>query len=444
MKSRSSGNRGTPHDSPSARGVRTPSSLALLLHPGIGIKRWALVAGIGVLLLSLGASFLLTIPLSTGFLTAARFVTLSGMDLMIRGLIFGGVGVLLVTISARHLYRLFVEGVMGGRETKRLLQDLHQYRTRVRGPNIVAIGGGTGLATLLRGLKLYTRNITAVVTVADDGGSSGRLRTELAMPPPGDARNCLIALSEAEPLMESLMQYRFNNGVGLEGHSLGNLLLAALTDLRGGFDPGLEAAAQLLRVNGRVLPSTLATDVVLTGVTQSGEVVHGESRIGAFPAPMKRVWLEPAQLPVNPEVTEAVREADIIVIGPGSLYTSIIPNFLVDGFKESLQASHAPKVFVCNVATESGETDGYGAPEHLKGFLEHTGVPVSHLIANSNVEALPAEWGQVAVEARRLPGFTGRYVAADVVDETLRTHHDATKLAKVVMDITRRGESPLA
>ena len=421
----------------SAANQGTPSALSLLLHPGIGIKRWALVAGVGVLFIGLGVGFLLPIPLSSGFLTIARYVTLTWLPPLARGLVFLALGALFVAISSKRLHGMIIEGVLGGRKTNRLLLDLQQYRTRIRGPRVIAIGGGTGLSALLRGLKAYTRNITAVVTVADDGGSSGRLRTELAIPPPGDARNCLVALSDAEPLMEQLMQYRFTNGVGLEGHSLGNLLLAALTELQGSFSEGLEAATQLLEVNGRVLPSTIATTVVLTGMTQNGQLVQGESKVGASLAPLSRVWLEPEHLPATPEVIEAVWEADIVVIGPGSLYTSIIPNFLVDGLSEAIQNSGASKVFVCNVATQRGETEGYGVAEHIQAFYEHAGVTITHLIANTNVEALPVDSGQVAVEPTRPPGFSGHFVATDVVDETLRTRHDSAKLARIIVDIAR-------
>ena len=392
----------------------------------------------GLLFVALGLGFLLPIKLSSSFLTLVRYATLVWLPLPVRGLIFLVPGIVMMIFGARHLYSMMVEGILGGRQTNRLLLDLHQYRTRLHGPKIVAIGGGTGLGTLLRGLKASTRHITAVVTVADDGGSSGRLRRELDIPPPGDARNCLVALSDAEPLMERLMQYRFSSGNGLQGHNMGNLLLAALTDLEGGFGQGLDTAAQLLGVNGRVLPATLASNVVLTGVTEHGDVVKGESRVGTSAARLNRVWLEPEGLAVNQEVVRAVSEADVIVIGPGSLYTSIIPNFLVDGFKEALENSRAHKVFVCNVATQSGETDGYGVAEHLGAFYEHAEVSVTYVIANSNVGELPAESGQVVVEPKRPSNFKGRFVAADVVDESLRTRHDSSKLAGVIFDIAKR------
>ena len=392
----------------------------------------------GLLFVALGLGFILPIKLSSSFLTAVRYATLVWLPLPVRGLIFLTVGIVLTAFGARHLHGMIVEGILGGRQTTRLLQDLHQYRTRLHGPKIVAIGGGTGLSTLLRGLKTGTRHITAVVTVADDGGSSGQLRRELDIPPPGDARNCLVALSDAEPLMGRLMQYRFSNGSGLQGHTMGNLLLAALTDMEGGFDHGLEAAAQLLGVNGRVLPSTLATNVVLSGETMLGRVVQGESNVGRSEEPLRRVWLEPEALEANPEAVEAVREADIIVIGPGSLYTSVVPNFLVGGLSQAIEASHAPRVFVCNVATQPGETDGYGVAEHLVAFSEHSRVSLTHLLVNLNVEELPVESGQKVVHPIRPSDFTGRFVSTDLVDESARTHHDSVKLARAVMDIVKR------
>jgi len=415
-----------------------PSALSLLLHPGIGIKRWTFILGIGGLFIALGFGFLMSVPLSGTLLTASRYVTLFWLPPLARGFVFLVLGVLLVVLGSTHLYGMMMEGALGGRETKRLLNDLYQYRMRIRGPKIVAIGGGTGLATLLRGLKEYTRHITAVVTVADDGGSSGRLRRDLAIPPPGDARNCLVALSDVEPLMERLMQYRFSNGAGIEGHSLGNLFLAALTDMEGGFDHGLEAAARLLGVNGRVLPSTLAANVVLSGETSQGQLVQGESNVGASGVPLRRLWLSPEDLEANPQAIAAVREADIIVIGPGSLYTSVVPNFLVGGLSEAVQASLAPKVFVCNVATQPGETDGYSVADHLAAFVEYSGVSVTHLLVNQNAEELVEVSDQEVILPVHPSGFTGQYVTTDLVDATLRTRHDSAKLARAVMSIVKR------
>ena len=316
--------------------------------------------------------------------------------------------------------------------------DLVQHRQR--GHHIVAIGGGTGVSTLLRGLKRETGNLTAIVTIADDGGSSGRLRDDLDMPAPGDARNCLVALSESVPLMEELFDYRFNSGAGLDGHNLGNLLLAALYEGRGGFQEGLDAAAQLLAVSGKVVPVSNNKELILMGESVSGDVLRGESAVGHNPDSLRSIWLEPKEAIANDAALEAIRQAELIVIGPGSLYTSIIPNFLLADIREAMTESQAVKVFVCNVATQPYETDGYGVAEHLGAFLAHTGVSVSHVLVNSNVRNLPAEWDQVAVPSSAyISGFEGRVVLEDVVDITRPTRHDPTKTALAIMSVLREN-----
>lgn len=294
------------------------------------------------------------------------------------------------------------------------------------------------MSTLLRGLKAKTNHITAVVTVADDGGSSGRLRQELNIPPPGDARNCLVALSDTEPLMEKLMQYRFSEGKGLQGHNMGNLLLAALTDLEGDFSKGLESAAKILGVNGRVLPATLDTNVILNGITEGGDIIEGESKLGNSPSRLRRVWIEPDDLHINPEVVKAIEEADVIVMGPGSLYTSIIPNFLIAGLKEAIDKSQAKKLFISNVATQSGETDEYGVEDHFDAFFAHSRIMPTHLIANSNFQALPKQWKQVAIEPIKPSAFRGEFISIDVIDESMRTRHDPYKLAALILRIAHK------
>ena len=412
-----------------------PSTISLLFQPGIGLKRWIFIALLGLIFTSLGTGFILQISLSSNLITIGRYLTLVWLPLPIRGLIFLTLGLILITFGIKQFYGMLIRGSLENRQANSLLKDLYQYKTRLRGPNIVAIGGGTGISTLLRGLKEKTNHITAVVTVADDGGSSGRLRQELNIPPPGDARNCLVALSDTEPLMEKLMQYRFSEGKGLQGHNMGNLLLAALTDIEGEFSKGLEAVAKLLGVNGRVLPATLGANVMLNGITEDGNIIKGESKLGNSPSRLKRVWIEPDGLHINPAVVKAIGKADIIVMGPGSLYTSIIPNFLIDGLKEAIDESQAKKLFISNVATQSGETDGYGVEEHFDAFFTHSKIMPTHLIANSNCQALSKQWEQVAIKPIKPRGFQGAFISIDVVDELMRTRHDPYKLATLILKI---------
>ncbi|WP_308637306.1 gluconeogenesis factor YvcK family protein [Paenibacillus silvisoli] len=240
-------------------------------------------------------------------------------------------------------------------------------------PRIVVIGGGTGLSVMLRGLKEKPLDITAIVTVADDGGSSGILRNELQMPPPGDIRNVLIALADVEPLLSDLLQYRFNSGTGLAGHSLGNLMLAAMTDISGGdFVSAVRMLSKVLAVRGRVLPAA-GEAIVLKAETVDGSIITGESNIPKAGKAIKRVFIEPPDVEPLEEAVEAIREADAILIGPGSLYTSIIPNLLVPKLAESIVESNAVKIFVCNVMTQPGETDNYSVGDHLTAVHAHIG-----------------------------------------------------------------------
>jgi len=242
---------------------------------------------------------------------------------------------------------------------------------------VVVIGGGHGQATLLRGLKEYTHNITAIVTVADNGGSSGDLRRDLGVLPPGDIRNCLTALSSNEALLSQLFQYRFKSGSGLEGHALGNLLITALSEITGSFEEAVSESGRVLAIYGQVLPSTL-TDVQLMGEIEDPETgkilrIDGESQLTNTPGKIKRVWLDPANTPAYPPTISAILTADLILIGPGSLYTSLLPNLLVGGLADAIQASRSQKYFICNVATERGETDGFSASDHLNVIEKHLG-----------------------------------------------------------------------
>jgi uncharacterized cofD-like protein len=245
----------------------------------------------------------------------------------------------------------------------------------VKKANVVVIGGGTGLSAILRGLKTFPVDITAIVTVADDGGSSGRLREELNIPPPGDVRNVLVALSEVEPLIEELFQHRFENGDGLSGHSLGNLLLAGMTSITGDFAKGVHELSRVLNVRGKVLPAANQS-IILKAEMCDGSIVTGESKIPKIGKRIKRVFLTPENVQPLSETLQAIRKADLIVIGPGSLYTSVLPNLLVPGIADEVKKAQAKKVYICNVMTQPGETDDYTANDHVQALISHVGTGI--------------------------------------------------------------------
>jgi uncharacterized cofD-like protein len=305
-----------------------------------------------------------------------------------------------------------------------------------RKPRIVVIGGGTGLSVMLRGLKQKPLDITAIVTVADDGGSSGILREELQIPPPGDIRNVLTALADTEPLLAEVLKYRFNNGTGLAGHSLGNLILAAMTDITGDFVTGITELSRIFAVRGRVLPAANQA-IVLKAEMEDGSIVVGESTIPKSGLAIRKVFLEPADVEALPEAVQALREADAILIGPGSLYTSILPNLIVPKLAEAIIQSDAVKLFVCNVMTQPGETDNYSVSDHLAAIHKHIGHHLfDYVIVNDGeippeVQSLYAEKGSTAVHLD-LEEVTRR--GYKVIADTLvlfRTYlrHDAAKLS---------------
>jgi uncharacterized cofD-like protein len=413
----------------------------LFLQPGIGLKRWAGLAVIGLLLLVLGLVFALSTSPGETFLRIGRTVTLSSViPALWRGVIFAGSGGAIAGFALFRLYNAVLFGASYTTGGRGVIENLSMYRLRRGGPKIVAIGGGTGLASLLRGLKHYTEEITAVVTVADDGGSSGMLRNELGMAPPGDARQCLIALSESEPLMEEVLSYRFNSGDSLQGHSMGNLLLAALTETRGSFHNALQAAAKLLTVKGQVVPASISP-VVLVAETASGHILSGESAIGLASERLTKLWVESSVCEVNPAAAAAIVEADAIVIGPGSLYTSVIPNFLVPGLAEVVRRSGSCKIFVCNVATQPGETDGMSASEHLEIFQQHAQVSATHLLLNDAHLPIDLESGQEPISAQPPAEFSGCLVLADLIDGRMPTRHDPQKLALAVIECVRKFQT---
>jgi uncharacterized cofD-like protein len=409
------------------------------LVPGIGIKRWLAVVGAGIVVLSAGAVTVaaLEVPAATGALARA----LGGLGpwawLVPTVLLLGG-GVL-VLVGLRATLRS-IDRVLFPTGQPTLVEVLRRQRTRGRGPRIVAVGGGTGLSTLLRGLKAYSSNITAVVTVFDDGGSSGRLRRDLGVPPPGDLRDCLVALAEAEPLMTRLFEYRFPGG-RLDGHALGNLFIAGLVGVTGDLEQAVREASRVLNIRGRVLPAT-ARDVVLVAEFADGTVVEGESAIPRVRKPIRRVALRPPDVPPLSEVLEAIGEADLILIGPGSLFTSVIPNLLVPGIAEALRGARAPRIYICNVMTQPGETDGFTAVDHVRALEAAVGGRVcTHVLVNTqlprNAELLRRYQAEgsfpVAPDLEPLARLGYEVVAAAVISEEEVLRHDPRRLARAVM-----------
>jgi len=422
--------------------LRRPGSLRWL-QPGLHIKRWLLLMGVGVSILSIGAAYAVRGAYATGFrfkgpLAPLGYLTLAFLPNPVRALIFGALGIGLIGLGLRNLSRAMLVPFLKGDED--LADVYYRHRMMAKGPRIVAMGGGTGLSALLRGLKVYTGNLSAIVTVADDGGSSGRLREQYRILPPGDFRQCLTALAETEPLMTELFQHRFSQG-SLDGHAFGNLFIMAMAEITGNFEHALRESGKVLAVRGQILPSTLH-DVTLCAELVGGAQAVGESRIPLSGAAIKHVYLEPRHVMLNPEAEQAILGADLITIGPGSLYTSILPNLLVEGTISTLKLAKAPKVYICNVATQRGETEGFSVSDHLRVLEEHVGGGVfDYVIVNSNLNyALPpsaaAAGSQHVVfdRDRVLEMEHGVHIVlSDVVAERPSTHHDPEKLAAAVM-----------
>jgi uncharacterized cofD-like protein len=418
-------------------------------RPGLGIKRWFTLVMIGITLLGLGVAVILidlyrTDSSNPVFLTVLTYASLRFVPRVLRAIIFGGLGVGLVVYGIIQLNRSLLQPFI--RPGSDVYGQITDFRRRERGPRIVTIGGGHGLSTLLRGLKSHTSNLTAVVTVADDGGSSGRLRESHGILPPGDIRNCLAALSNDEALLTQLFQYRFSGSPDLEGHSFGNLFIAALADITGSFEDAVVESGRVLSVNGRVLPSTLH-DVKLVASMELphsiNEVrVEGESNIPAMAGRVRRVWLEPDNAPAFPPVIKAILNAEVIVVGPGSLYTSLLPNLLVHDLLAAIQTSRAVKIYVCNIATQSGETDFFTCHDHVHALENHVGENLFDVIlCNDNYENNigPSQW----VRADEKTLSDSHSYCANLVDDEHPWRHDSLKLAQVIMDIFYERTGPL-
>jgi uncharacterized cofD-like protein len=410
------------------------------LRPGTGIKRWLLVMFVGMTILATAGALAIRIAFQNvppGTLAGQLFelASLNFLPGLLRPLVVIVLGAVVVAVGLWRLLAVLLEPFPARREP--LVELVYQKRSLARGPHIVAIGGGTGLSTLLRGLKQVSSNITAVVTVADDGGSSGKLRQELGIAPMGDIRNCIAALADAEPTMTSLLQYRFpdrEDQPGLAGHALGNLLIAAMADIAGDFEEGVRLSNRVLAVRGQVVPvAPIALN--LHAELGDGTVLEGQSRIMRSRG-IRRVWISPARVEASAEAVEAIRGADLIVMGPGSLYTSLLPSLLVPGIRSAIESARGLRVYVNNVATQPGETEGYTLSEHLAALSAHD---VGHLadvvLANDGRDArAPEGWaGQPVRIDLPADGPQPRLVLAAVVDPDNAHRHDPVRLTDALM-----------
>src|ERR1700682_5934529 len=416
--------------------------------PGLHVKRWLGLLILGMVIISLGIGYALRNVSSSGFRFPGItfYLTLQFIPYFARASLFGVLGLSIILFALYKLTQSVLGPFLPGRD-RALSEIIYNYRFLQRGPRVVALGGGTGLSTMLRGLKKYTGNLTAIVTVADDGGSSGKLRAEYRILPPGDFRQCITALADVEPLMTTLFQHRFKEG-SLNGHSFGNLFIMAMAEITGDFEHAIRESGRVLAVRGQIVPSTLR-DVTLIAEMADGQTRIGESSIphtngdsegnGAVATAIKRVFLQPEPT-INPEAEEAILNAELIIVGPGSLYTSILPNLVVDGMAEALKASPAIKVFVCNVATQPGETDSFRVSDHLKAIEGHLGTNIfDFVVVNSNnnstlpPSAQEAGIRRVVYDPATVSQRSIHAVLVDVVNPRISTHHDPDKLAPAIM-----------
>jgi uncharacterized cofD-like protein len=428
------------------------------LTPGIGIKRWLVVVFAGLLLLAVAfAHFLrqVTRDLEPTGLAGGLIdlLTLQFLPFELRGFVAGSVGVALFVFGSYRVARVLTDPLRAPDPEQPLVELIYQKRFLARGPRIVAIGGGTGLSTLLRGLKEHTSNLTAIVTVADDGGSSGVLRSELGIPPVGDIRNCIVALADAEPLMSEVLQYRFpdtrgGQPSGLAGHALGNLLIAAMTAVEDGdFEDGIRLMNRILAVRGQVVPVS-PTPLTLHARLADGTVVDGQSVVMRTSG-IERVWITPVDVQASDDALAAIAEAELIVLGPGSLYTSLLPSLLIPTIREAIERTMAPRIYVCNVATQEGETSGFDLAAHVEALAANASASlVDIVLANNHVVAMGAE---ADAAARRGVGTDGRspgpvklrwppavdpvprLILDDVVDPLEPHHHDPARLALAII-----------
>lgn len=426
------------------------------LMPGMQVKRWLALSSVGLVIALLGlwvglggapAQWLDRLYRALDSQIQALATTPRAAQVMRWGLgtALGVLGLGVWWWGLRRAWRTLV-GILQPRASGRVWDVLARYALMAHGKRVVVIGGGTGLSTMLRGIKRYTANIVAIVTVTDDGGSSGKLRQELGILPPGDIRNCLIALADAEGAMTALLQHRFRDDAGnLSGHSVGNLLIAAMTQIKDGdFERAVQEISKVLAIRGRVLPSTL-THVNLRAEMEDGACVEGETAIVAYPARIRRMHLNLPDVEPPQEAVEAIRQADVIVLGPGSLFTSVIPNLLVPKIADALRATDALRVYVCNVMTQPGETDGFMASDHVRAIEAHAGGRVFDYVLVNNTTPVPELMeryhasGQelVVADVDRIRQMGYKVIAGNFISQSDYVRHDPVRLAEAILRLAK-------
>ncbi len=406
------------------------------LYPGMGVKRWIILSTLGIMLVVLG-----TIDSVNEF---------KNQSIPVIGILLVIFGIILIFTGIKRMVKSFVGIFMPVHKENELVDLIYKKRQLSRGPKIVVMGGGTGLSVLLHGLKEYTSNLTAIVTVSDDGGSSGRLRQQFNILPPGDIRNCLVALADAEPLMRDLFQFRFQEGTELAGHNFGNLFITVMTQVIGDFDKAIKESSKVLAIRGQVIPSTLKR-IILMAKHVDGTKTYGETKISKSTSPIKRVHLMPENCLPTDDALNAIADAEAIILGPGSLYTSVLPNLLVRNIPDAIAASSAVKVYICNVMTQSGETDSFTAYDHVKAIQEHTEKNIiDYCIVNKGVvpnrflekykreNAVPVK---PDIEKIRSAGI--KVLADNVINTEDHVRHDAEKIAKniikLILELKEKG-----
>ena len=405
-------------------------------YPGMRVKRWALLSLLGIVLIMMGVFGMTRIP--------------SDLSLVVTYVYFTNViiGIILIILGFKNMMVSVVTLLLPHKEGH-LIDIMYQKRFLEHGPKIVVIGGGTGLSVLLHGIKEYTSNITAVVTVADDGGSSGRLRQQFDIVAPGDIRNCLVALAADETMMRELFQYRFKQETEFSGHSFGNLFLTAMTQVTGDFEKAIKESSKVLSIRGRVLPSTL-DKVTLVAEHKDGRVTEGEAQIPKAGSPIAKIFIKPQDASAAPDAVKAIREAELIILGPGSLYTSIIPNLLIKDIRDAVVESQVSKIYVCNIMTQPGETDRFKASDHIKELVTHTHpkivdacvvnigrISTAMLEKYSKEDSIPVE-----ADSQTIKDFGYGVIEDDLVSATDLVRHDANKLARIIanlLNLEKRG-----